>query len=125
MNDWTHFQQSARFLPFRRREKKSPGREQDASAGLFSFFTHGCFWSRAAEDRRSEPPRCMMGKLHSAADLVTPVSNEEKITCRFSGQLPRLHPHPQLIVEVRLALVFNCGALRIHSVPRLNRCDLS
>lgn len=98
MNDWTHFQQSARFLPFRRREKKSPGREQDASAGLFSFFTQGCFWSRAAEDRRSEPPRCMMGKLHSAADLVTPVSNEEKITCRFSGQL--LRPHPQLVVEV-------------------------
>lgn len=65
----------------------------------------------------------MMGKLHSAADLVTPVSNEEKITCRFSGQL--LRPHPQLVVEVRLALVFNCGTLRIHSVPRLNRCDLS
>lgn len=67
----------------------------------------------------------MMGKLHSAADLVTPVSNEEKITCRFSGQMPRLHPHPRLIVEVCLALVFNCGTLRIHSVPRLNRRDLS
>ncbi|KAK2874757.1 hypothetical protein QQF64_003282 [Cirrhinus molitorella] len=60
--------------PFPSVQKKSSGREQDASAGLFSSFTRGRFGSHAFAD----PTRCMMGKLHSAADLVTPVSNERK-----------------------------------------------